>query len=386
MAEAGLERADGKPAEAIAERPQVPGPSVRWVFAAASAILFFRAVQDMFALNTGAPKRLQVFGTFWASGHAANSGLNPYAIYPLTWVYPLPAPFGSMLDLNLNPPVMLPLYQVLACFGPNTAVKVWTLVSVALFIGCAALLVRENREHIQLRQIVWFLLCTATFNTLWIGQNYALFVALAVVAWVFLERDQQVAAGLCLGLLIAAKPNYAVWPLLLVFSRRGRSAAVAAVTAAVLCCIPLALYGPSVYAEWMGALAGDRHWIFTTDVSLIGYAARHGHRAMGEVLAGLLLVGSLALVVWKRPSVRNTSGIALSVAILASPLAWFHYSLLLAGPLVRERWRWGVTLILFPLMFPARAVYMVSISLLAAYFFVIAAREPKAVLAETSGP
>lgn len=351
--------------------------SVWWVWAAASATLLIRSIQDMLALNTAGPKRLQVFGTFWASGWAANHGLNPYAIYPLTWVFDLPHGLGKMLDLNLNPPVMLPVFQVTALLAPNTAVKVWTLLSAAVLMGCAAWLIREYREQIQRRQVVWLLWCAASFDTLKIGQNYALFAVLAVAAWSLLERHRDVAAGLCLGVLVAAKPNFAVWALFLALARRRKAAAVAAATGAVLFWAPLAFYGPGVYSAWLQALHGDRHWIYTTDLSLVGYATRAGHRRAGEMLAVLLLLGSSLLVLWKRPSLRSTSGLAVCVAILAAPVAWFHYTLLLAGPLMSRRWGWSLTVILFPLMLPIRPLYMLSLCLLTGYFAFSIVREAR---------
>jgi hypothetical protein len=56
--------------------------------------------------------------------------------------------------------------------------------------------------------------------------------------------------------------------------------------------------------------------------------------------------------------------------MLSSPLAWVHYSQLLAGPLLRERWGLLMTLALFSLMpsFPAVS-YFLSICVVAAHFF-----------------
>jgi hypothetical protein len=359
------------------ETPRAANAGAWWTWAAASAVLLVRSIEDMLALNTAGPKRLQVFGTFWASGWAANHGLNPYAIYPLTWVFDLPRGLGKMLDLNLNPPAMLPAFQATALLAPNTAVKVWTLLSVAILIGCAAWLIVEYRQPMQRRQVVWLLWCAASFDTLKIGQNYAWFALLAVAAWSLLERHREVAAGLCLGALIAAKPNFAVWALFLAFAHRRKAAAVAVVAGVIVFWAPLALYGAGVYGAWLHAMQGDRHWIYTTDVSLVGFAARAGHRRVGEALALLLLAGSSLLVLWKRPSLRDTSGLAVCVAILAAPLAWFHYTLLLAGPLMSRRWGWALTAILFPLMLPIRVLYLPSLCLLTGYFVCSTWREPR---------
>jgi Glycosyltransferase family 87 len=366
-----------RPAARTVARPHT---ETLWlVFAIAASFLLLFSVWDLSILRTGAPEGLRVFGSYWASGWAAAHHLNPYAIYPLTFTTPPVGHYGRILDLNLNPPALLPFFALLSRFDPNAIVRVWTLLSAALWIGSAAALVRTGRDSVQHRQIVWLLLAWPIFNSLWVGQIYALFTALAVAAWILLERHRQIAAGLCLGLLIAAKPNLALWALLLVFCGRRRAAATAALSAAALSAFPMAVYGPAVYPEWLAAVARDPHWMFPFEVSFIGVATRLGHREVGLVLAVLLLIGSFAFVAWKRPSLRNTSGIALSVAILASPLAWIHYVMLLAGPLLRQRWGWLLTLSLLALVPPfARHVYFLPVCLIAASFFLDAARAPSA--------
>lgn len=343
--------------------------SIWWTFAAASIVLFCSTFVFNATLNTHAPDGLRVFGSFWASGWAARHHLNPYLPGPLTWIFTLPGHPGKVIDLNLSPPAMLPLFAGLSYFNPDAAVKVWTFLSCGLFVACGGLLVWQYREHIQHRQILWFLLARAALNTLGLGQDYAVFVALAAVAWVLLERDRQVAAGIFLGLLIAFKPNYVLWAVLLVFCGRWRASAVAVGVAAGLCALPLALYGPGIYGEWMRAVAGDPHWFFPNEASITGFATRVGHPRIGEALAAALLVTACGVVVWKRPSLRNTSGIALSVAMLASPLAWFHYALLITGPLFAKRWDLVLSLMLLLLMLPfAGFWYLLPVCYVAGYF------------------
>lgn len=351
---------------------------VWWTFAAASAVLTTAAVLYMNELNTRAELGLRVFGSFWASGWAASHHQNPYAIYPLTWMIQLPGRPGTIADLNLSPPALLPFFSALAWFSPNTGVKVWTLVSLALFLGSGALLVHTYREHVQHRQILWFVLARAAMNMLGLGQDYSIFIALAAGAWVLLERDRQWMAGILLGLLIAAKPNYALWAVLLLFCGRWRATVVAALLAGALCALPLALYGPGIYGEWTRAVATDPHWFFPNEVSLTGFATRMGHPRIGEGLAAALLAVACGLVAWKRPSLRNTSGIALSVGMLASPLAWFHYALLIAGPLFARRWDLVLSLFLLLLMLPfAGFWYLLPVCYVAGYFLWGAAREER---------
>jgi hypothetical protein len=363
----------GQPAVSAVRRTR---ESIWLVFGAASAVLLVIALLKAAAFGGNAPGHLRVFGSFWASGWAAAHGQNPFGVYPLTWAFHDPHHAGLIVDRNLNPPSMLPFFQALAWLSPDTAARVWTMASALLWIGSGGLLVWAYRDRIQHRQIIWFLLAQAVFNTLWLGQNYALFVALAVGAWLLLERDRTLPAGICLGLLAATKPNYGLWILLLFFCGRRKAAMVAAATAAVFCLLPVALYGPGIYLEWMRTVAADPHWFLPNDISVAGVLSRFGHHLLGVALAALLLAGTCAFVVWKRPSLRNTSGIALSVGILASPLAWYHYAMLLAGPLLSERWGilLSLALLVFMLHVPGLAYFGV-VCFVAAYFFRRAAVE-----------
>jgi hypothetical protein len=341
------------------------------VFWLAAIILCACTAKDMgFPRLVGSPPGgLKVFGSFWASGWAASHGFNPYAKYPLTYITDPYPHYGRITDLNLNPPAILPLFQIFACFPANFGARCWMLISTLALVGGAFFLVRENQRELQHRQVLWLLLSWSVFTNLWIGQIYTLLFLLAVAAWMLLERNNQVLGGLFLGLLIAAKPNYALWAVLLPFCRRKAAAAVAAAVVLLLDLLPVVFYGPRVYSEWLRAVASDPHWMFPFEVSITGVASRLGHRLVGEVLAVGLLVFCFLLVAWKRPSLRNTSGIALSVAMLSSPLAWVHYSLVLAGPLLQKRWNWFMSIALLSLLPPFVGVsYFLPIFCVAVYF------------------
>src|ERR1700746_1780790 len=92
-------------------------------------------------LNARAPEGFGVFGTFWASGWAASHHLNPYAEYPLTLkVHPIADSPLVVTDLNLSPPALLPFFQIWAHFRADLAVKIWTFLSLLIFLGSSALL------------------------------------------------------------------------------------------------------------------------------------------------------------------------------------------------------------------------------------------------------
>lgn len=350
-------------------------PSVWWTYAAASVA--FCAVGCWYLMRLNSAGGLKVFGSFWISGWAAAHHQNPYVAYPMTWTFQMPGQ-PRIVDLNLSPPALLPFFQLVALLKPDTAAPVWGAISLLLFLGIAALLVHEYEAHIQHRQILWLFCGFIGLHTLAIGQDYFLFFALAVGAWILLDHDREILAGILLGLLIAAKPNYLLWALMLAIIGRWRSSAVAAAVAGILSAVPLILYGPGIYREWMIAVGGDHHWSQGPDVSISGIARLLGEPAVGPIASALLVLASCVLVIWRRPSLRNTSGIALSVGTLVPPVAWVHYLLLFAGPLFRERWGLVLSLALALTLVPIwHVTSFLPMCCVTGYFFFGVLRTPR---------
>ncbi len=126
------------------------------------------------------------FGTLWASGHAAISGLNPYVDYPQTYQNgPAMGP-----DLNLNPPFVLPLLQLLSHLPIQQFTLVWTLL-MGMFYAAGTALLGRNVPTLQARQLFWLLLSVPTIVTLGAGQIYGLPFFASVLAWVFATRNKR---------------------------------------------------------------------------------------------------------------------------------------------------------------------------------------------------
>lgn len=335
-------------------------PGVRWgTFAAGAILLSLGAMLALTNFGTRQDQHLRVFGSFWASGWGVSHGLNPYTSYPRSYrfednLYQL----HTQTSLNLSPPPLLPLFQVTALFNAYDCVQVWTLLSLLLFLAGIALLMVEYGASVQRRQILWYFLGPTAFTTLLVGQTYALVTLFAILGWIFFEHKRYVAAGIFLALVVVCKPNLGLWPIFLAICGYTRVAKSCAVAALALCLVPALLYGPQVYVEWLRVVSHDPHWVFFTDVSLTGFAARLGHKAVGQALSMVLLAATIVYVVWKRPSAATASGIALCVGLLASPLAWIGYSLFLTPILLRRPWSTRLSLALAPLMLPAQVLMM----------------------------
>lgn len=267
------------------------------------------------------PQSLKVFSSFWASGHAAVEGLNPFAAYPLTWIVEIPGP--DIVDVNLNPPSTLPVFMLLSFMRPFAGAMLLSTISAAAFIvGCMWLKSRGADDW----KIAWILTGAAMADSLLLGQIYAVIFALGLViekAW-------------ALGLLIALKPNFALALPVIFLAGRYRLAVQAGLFAGAVTFCGLIALGPQTTMQWLTALPADGHWIFPTTVSLPSYFQRLGLHEIGLALAAALGIGA-CLHAWIRKP-ENAVEIALIVAMLCSPLCWFHYTLVLMPSLAMQKW------------------------------------------------
>jgi hypothetical protein len=311
----------------------------KWpVLALASVLLFWYSTRAIHTLLDAHGDPYKVFGSFWISGWAASHHLNPYGFYSLTWhVYPYKG--GPLVyDVNLSPPCMLPVFQLLARFPLRSCIIPWTFLSALLFVTGTTLLFIARRGEMQARQILWLLLSTLVIDTLWFGQDYALLFLLACFIWLLTCSERMTAAGVCIGILLAIKPNLVLWPALLFFAGYKKPAIVAGMTAAALTLLAALIYGPGIYRQWLNAHSLVPHHIFTTDISFVGIFTRLGHPAVG---VGVVAAGSLILLLFVhrvRPLMVDVCGLALCAGILCAPLAWHLYVLFAAPFFAARRW------------------------------------------------
>lgn len=309
--------------------------AARWVTGLLTVIAALLAINAEFPRIIHEPG-LWDFGSFVASGRAASEGLNPYGIYPLTLRVELPG-FESW-NPNLNPPISALLFQAFDGADPSVTYQVWRWISVVVYAAAILLLVSRVGNRVEALIItVWAFALAGFWDTLFLGQIYLPLVLAGIAAWLLLERGVGLWAGLLIGIVVAMKPNFLVWPVLLFLSGHHRSAIAAFVTAGAISLIPLVIYGPEVYRQWFELVAADgSRALFLTNGSFAGLAARAGVPSFGLVLGFLLLAGLAAWAFWRRPDGLTVSAMALLASILASPLGWIHYTLFLLPVIVRH--------------------------------------------------
>jgi len=313
---------------------------IEWIASLALAVLSAYVIASEYP-RVISDHGLWDFGSFVASGRAAREGLNPYGVYPLTLHVALPG--FEAWNPNLNPPISALLFQVFDWADPAVSLRIWWWISVACYVATVLLLLRRYGRSqplvVTVALALWMFALAGFWDTLFLGQIYLPLVLAGTVAWLLLERGENIWAGFLIGLVVAIKPNFLVWPVLLFLAGHRVPAIVTVAVAAIISAIPLAVYGPEVYRQWFELVASDRERaFFLTNASFAGLAARAGVPALGLILSVGLLGGLAVWAFWRRPSVMRASALALMASLLASPLGWIHYTLFLL-PVFLSEWR-----------------------------------------------
>jgi len=276
------------------------------------------------------------FGTFVASGRAALHGQDPYGVYDLTPHFSQGSIQGY--STNGNPPVSVPVFAVVSQLEPVEAFRAWYVISLALYAIVVLLLSRAYPERATPLLVGWALGLAGLWSTVNLGQIYIPLVLASTGAWLCLRRRHFVGAGVLIGIVVAVKPNFLVWPALLLLAGYTGTALVAVACAGLLSLVPAVMYGPRVYVEWFATFS-EHPWIaLPTNGSLYGLMARVGLPSLGVALSVVLLL-ALAVLTWRRrPSLLGVCELALLGSLLASPEAWLGYTLFLLPIFYRRSW------------------------------------------------
>ncbi len=290
---------------------------------------------------------------FLASGHAIDHGLNPY-------LPPRELGWGSDSTggPNANPPLSLLLFQPLSRHDPLAVARGLFVSSVALYLACLGL-IWHRWPGISLHRPLWALAMTAPWYTVPIGQIYLLLLPLVLGAAMLLERNHETAAGLLIGALVAVKPNFVLWPALLLLAGYRRQALAAAFSALALSALPLLIYGPDVYRQWLASSEGFMtiKRVLPVDMSLLKMCHLIGLPWLVLPLGGAALAVA-ACRAWRRQlSLPHLHALALAVSLLVSPRAWVGYLVLLVPFLLQLRWSPSLRIVALTFVLPSALVW-----------------------------
>jgi len=270
------------------------------------------------------------FDSFWRSARAMLEGQNIY---------------DTGVDLvNLNPPLWTVLISPLGLLEPITAYRVFVLISLVVVVGYLAWTVEELhlRPGWTVVGVVLLLLSSPLLATLALGQVYPVLALGLVAAWVADRRDGQEISGAALGLVVALKPSLLpvlLWPLV---RRRWRALVAALIAGAVATLVGVVVLGPGATLDYIGVLREQPVSTYWDNASLPSAAARlfteNPYAQNVATLPWMVPVGyalGIAAIALTAMRVRHGPDVGLWVlvaaSLLASPIAWHNY-LVLLGP------------------------------------------------------
>jgi hypothetical protein len=324
------------------------------VFVLAAAMGYFFVGDVLERIYTPSMRVHADFDTFWASSRALLDGEDAYQT-------------GSEFT-NLNPPFWVLLTVPFAFVEPLTGYRLFVALMALLQAAALLWMLYELRPGGRVGPlagalaVVALLVSSPLLATLALGQMYPVLALGLVAAWAWDRRDREAASGFALGLVVALKPSLApvlLWPLV---RRRWGALGAAVVSGAAATLAGAIVVGWGTAMGWVDLMLGTTANPYWDNASLPAAAARvfTGHEygesvAMLPGLVSVFGVVGVALVLVTGYRARRGADWALwalaAAALLASPIAWHNYLLLLAPGvlLLLGRGRAGVAAVLITL-------------------------------------
>ncbi len=292
---------------------------------------------------------LMDFGSFYASGLKLQAGQNPYdpnSEYIFDISFAQVGAGGKMI--NLNPPISAIIFQFISKFEPHQAMTAWQILSAVLYLIVVWILITAYKSNVRPGIVIWALTLAGLWHTLVLGQIYILLLFFTALGWVFLQREKYILAGIAIGLLIAIKPNFIIWPLFLLISGYSLTFALSIISSLITSLIPIVFFGTKIYTQWLEASVLRPETLrMPGNNSLLGLTARFHSVGLGIAISILLVLALLALSRFKSPSnmgrLEYLSALGIIASLLASPISWTGYTILLLPIYFSlKKWTWPV--------------------------------------------
>jgi hypothetical protein len=290
------------------------------------------------------------FDSFWRSAAAVWSGGD---------IYDAGARF-----VNLNPPFWTVLMLPFGLMEVLPAYRLFSVLMLAAAVGCLAWTAREMRLHPAwaIAAVVLLMVSSPLLATLALGQIYPILTLGLVAAWTLERRGKPNLSGVALGLTVAIKPSLLpvlLWPIV---RRRWGMLGVTVASGTIVTLLGVIALGLEATRSWIEILLREPLNLFWDNASLPATVARlFTENVVAVPLAnapwsvslayglGILAVFVTAVVVQDDDATGMWALVA--VSLLASPITWHNY-LLLLGPgilVLLARGRVGVALVLISL-------------------------------------
>jgi len=276
------------------------------------------------------------FAIFRRAGEAVAHGHSPL-------VHPTLQAFAANDKFVYPTPVAIPFIPFGWIPEPVAAVCFLILSVAAVLVSLWLLGVRDYRC------IGAAFLALPTLNALTLGTIGPVLLLLCAAGWRYRDRTR---AGVFLAVAAAAK--LFLWPLLLwlLITRRYRAFAASVVTIGLLVAVWAGIdpTGLRRYPETVRLLNDAQRWKSYSVQSLAFslHASAHTAALIGAVVAVAAVAG---IVLLRRRGDQATFAAAVCAALIATPILWMHYLVLLIAPIAIARPRlaplWAVPLLVY---------------------------------------
>ena len=195
------------------------------------------------------------FSSFYASGVQIRNGENPYnpdSEYVWKFNFPRVGAGGKMI--NLNPPITAMIFGYISRFNLHQSFRIWQAVSAMLFTGLIFVLTTLYKQNSSPLLFIWSFTLVGFWQTLTLGQIYVFLLFFIIVGWVSIQRRKYVLAGMAIGLVVAIKPNFIIWPIFLLISGYYVTLITSVLSALLISLIPVPFYGIQIYEQMAGSL------------------------------------------------------------------------------------------------------------------------------------
>jgi hypothetical protein len=226
-----------------------------------------------------------------------------------------------------------------ALIGPGLSQHLYMLLCLTMVPGALwAMRVRDWRVYGVV--LLWFPMIIG-----WQGENISVpLMLLLALAW--RNRDRPIAAGLVTAVAISLKPFF--WPLglWLLATRRWRAAAWAFGWGLLVNLLAWGIVGFDEIHAYLRLSAQVTDALWRGGYSMLAVAHHLGFgRGVGEVLLVAVSAAVGVALIYKgfvKRQDREAMALAVALMLVASPLVWVHYFVLLLVPIALARSRFGV--------------------------------------------
>ena len=318
-----------------------PGSSALLALVAASTAVL--ALADGLALSHANGFGADFRGTIWTPDRAILHGISPY---------PRSAVDGATPPAIYLPPIYLATLPI-GLLPAQVATWLWLACLLAAVVGSLAVLgVRDRWCY------AFVVLSLPVEQALVLGNASILLALGCAVAWRC--RDRPIGGALAVAASVALK--FWLWPLLawllMIRRRTGIRAVLASCGLTVAAWAAIGFAGLRAYPSLM---ASEAHAFAADGVFLVGRLVQLG-TPLGVASATGLFVGlALLLVAWReRTDELRAYALALLAALVATPVGWLHYLVLLALSVAVRRPRMTIEWAWLPALWLALSIGLVT--------------------------